>query len=1062
MTPTNGMDVKAQSGCEEGRANRKETEEPLLTIACLSDLHNQGTLLTELNTGIRGTIKTTLSKIAETEKNVDAVLIGGDVSSDQITTKAKLTTVLNEVNGAINLVSPRSLWITGNHDYNAGEGDEKYNSADYYSIMKKGIGELSAENALWETYKGKQYLLAYHYVIEGFDFICVNSAYEDLEGGLQHYNYKYTDETVIWVAQKLEKIGAEKTVFVMGHFPFRDSNSLSSADKGLAEVTDKKLKQVFTQYPNVIYLYGHDHGKDNAYIRTETEQRVTEYDSNGKVINAPESTLSKLDDDKVWRFIPADGDYYLKNVGNGNYLGVAENLTTLTQETKWTVIDNGNGTFQIVNADTGDGNGVYYSTNSNTFSFSDKQNPQTVELFEKIEEAGRIVYKKAFSVENNKEYVIVANQTKALTNTNITLYATNDRMAAIQVNVISGKETNQIVTNLGNANLFTITPVKGKDYYYIQENVLTEGEYRYLGYNSSNLNLTAGKNYSKDDTARQWTIQKGNNGTFLIENNYCAANHDNLSGLHIGTGGRYSMGQLSDINLYEAVVKDGQTVYTQVTDPSEIHSDAKYVIAANYDGVLYALRNEKTGSGTARRWYSDALSVDKGTEVYIEEYTDDTQAGNPDSPSFISAFMGSMRYYNNSIDGWVNESDSKVVQALIIYVYSDRVELHMKNYGTGNGGAQELTPYISYRKVVYNEQEKITCPVCGGYFNGSYICHQTCQICGNTCDGVSYIHGNHDVEPEPQVSYEKQLLTKFDFTKESSVFNGYHASFMGEYKYQFNAAEPDFSGGVLNPSTAPVYYKEKIDASNGLQICFDVKIDSAHAIQSAWFHTLASLIDVSDPNTRIAADGTTVTACSANTFNLKSTADSSSVQLHYQSGNVVQWGGDCETLADGVHHIVWTLTPDKNGVLCSVEIDGKNPKQNSSLLLKGVNLSDQMMLLLGGSIYGDYYFNELYNVEIYHYVPVESGKEEETTKPDANTSETPADPQKQDKEDNTAKTPSTEDKTTEQETQAAEHNATGAGHAPETGDQSPIMLICILLLSAATIAFGTKKKFEHQ
>ena len=45
-----------------------------------------------------------------------------------------------------------------------------------------------------------------------------------------------------------------------------------------------------------------------------------------------------------------------------------------------------------------------------------------------------------------------------------------------------------------------------------------------------------------------------------------------------------------------------------------------------------------------------------------------------------------------------------IVQALMVYVYTDRVELHMKNYnksGTINGITvnKELAPYISYRKV---------------------------------------------------------------------------------------------------------------------------------------------------------------------------------------------------------------------------------------------------------------------------------------------------------------------------------------------------------------------------
>ena len=45
-----------------------------------------------------------------------------------------------------------------------------------------------------------------------------------------------------------------------------------------------------------------------------------------------------------------------------------------------------------------------------------------------------------------------------------------------------------------------------------------------------------------------------------------------------------------------------------------------------------------------------------------------------------------------------------IVQALMVYVYTDRVELHMKNYnryGTINGITvnKELAPYVSYRQV---------------------------------------------------------------------------------------------------------------------------------------------------------------------------------------------------------------------------------------------------------------------------------------------------------------------------------------------------------------------------
>ena len=87
----------------------------------------------------------------------------------------------------------------------------------------------------------------------------------------------------------------------------------------------------------------------------------------------------------------------------------------------------------------------------------------------------------------------------------------------------------------------------------------------------------------------------------------------------------------------------------------------------------------------------------------ITEYK--AEAGSEGIPSFFSAYMGSMRYYYNTIDpGDMPTETPNIVQALMVYVYKDRVELHMKNYnkyGTINGITvnKYLTPYISYRKV---------------------------------------------------------------------------------------------------------------------------------------------------------------------------------------------------------------------------------------------------------------------------------------------------------------------------------------------------------------------------
>lgn len=278
-----------------GHAENADYSKPLLTIACLSDLHNQGPILTGDNAVMRGTIGDTIDQMIYDEENVDAVIVGGDVSSDNQTTEEKLYRILDMVQDKVSELTPNTMWITGNHDYNAGESE--YNSADYYyRYTGPAMGMLTDNNIYIENYKGIDYVCGYHYVINGFDLICLCDSYETLEGGKQHSNYAYSDGTFEWLADTLddieyyrEKDEEGKPIFIIAHFPFRDSNSLSDVSKGMIEDSNKKMKDILRQHSNIFYLYGHDHAKDKAYIRTDTAQRVTEYDEYGNVMNPLEA-----------------------------------------------------------------------------------------------------------------------------------------------------------------------------------------------------------------------------------------------------------------------------------------------------------------------------------------------------------------------------------------------------------------------------------------------------------------------------------------------------------------------------------------------------------------------------------------------------------------------------------------------------------------------------------------------------------------------------------------------------------------------------------------------------
>ena len=204
-------------------------------------------------------------------------------------------------------------------------------------------------------------------------------------------------------------------------------------------------------------------------------------------------------------------------------------------------------------------------------------------------------------------------------------------------------------------------------------------------------------------------------------------------------------------NGYWYLVDDINAATVTGTRVSTLEKGKNYIIVQNYNGY-FALGNAlATGTSSQRvASYSLGNSVDntitidnsnKAAQAYIYTYKDETiteQTGGestgtsvtpePDNASFITLFMGSMRYYNNKIDGGYTSGysgndtvASKVIQALIVYVYEDRIELRMKNYGefgtftstssssSWYGGStsagsvtvnENLTPYTIFRTVV--------------------------------------------------------------------------------------------------------------------------------------------------------------------------------------------------------------------------------------------------------------------------------------------------------------------------------------------------------------------------
>lgn len=223
------------------------------------------------------------------KEHFDAVMVGGDLTFWTSVSKERWELVVDTVLGMLKeKISPNIYIIAGNHDYNAGERDN-YNSADYYNTyMKENNGSLEENgNGYFEhcDYYDEDVLIAFMYEQDGIYFMGLSTSPTMMRGNLQYSNYNYTEGAMDWIENKLKEIGPDKTVLFTSHFPLSDSNNIVKSSKGASEDTTLRLIDIFKNYPNLVHLYGHDHGSAFAFINSETEERVTRYDTDGYKID---------------------------------------------------------------------------------------------------------------------------------------------------------------------------------------------------------------------------------------------------------------------------------------------------------------------------------------------------------------------------------------------------------------------------------------------------------------------------------------------------------------------------------------------------------------------------------------------------------------------------------------------------------------------------------------------------------------------------------------------------------------------------------------------------------
>lgn len=718
---------------------RAQTEEkPLLTIGCLSDVHCMNSMITPASgllsdIRVRSSMTQVLDRMKQ-EDNVDVIVLGGDCQSDKTIDEANAMMTRWRIAEATRGFFPEGkaqnvIWVTGNHDWEVANFDnipKPYLAGDFYRFpMKEDIGILPEGEGFYEmanngTLGQVSLLAAYHYVLNGFDFVVLNCGKNFFKSA---WDYTYSKESAEWVKAKMDEIYADdpnKTVFFCLHIPFQDSNSINSG-KGMVESSDAVgiLKSCFSEHPNLIMLYGHDHGKDNAYIRTHTSQRVTLYDTAGKVISTTDATHIDGDVNTTGGGSSTTSkSFSLYNANTAKYLNIdSYNLSVGTEELSFTASSTAD-VFRFVSST---GHGLHIGSSGRWSRSNDGS--EASDVFVYSTEGKRVT-----AMEGGEEYYLVGLSGGEYYALKAEIYnpgGSGQRLVGTKVSLSSDKSS--ITTVPGATCLWTTKSQKNEPApeetddlkgVYIKSN---SGEY--FGLASDVAVLSEGYPF--------WIKQHS-----AFTNGYTLGNvADNL---WINSGSYGYLSQAAESNngrpffFYEATVTESGVSGTLVNKPE---LGKEYIIVVqnvtpNYPG-FYAMYCS-LASGKNNRFDVIKITADKNTVPPTVNFTTSTTSSNgkidfskavwtlekaqtttdPDpkptgEASFFSSFMGSLRYYYNTFDAGDPADMPTVVQALLVYVYKDRVVLQMKNYnqtGVIKGIEIAETPasYTSLREVTHS------------------------------------------------------------------------------------------------------------------------------------------------------------------------------------------------------------------------------------------------------------------------------------------------------------------------------------------------------------------------
>lgn len=255
-------------------------EDPGYTISGFSDMHVDYGFQSKADP-IRESTREAARRVGE-EENPDLVLQGGDIISDNGNlpwTQENWVNVTSNMKEMLSGISESGqvLNVNGNHDYEVGL--EEWNSGDWIdSFNEEATGEYL--EVLYEGADRDNNLIGYVTIVDGIKVIALSTPYN---GDWKYTSYHYTLEQVEWFEKQLAQVAKDETVIAFTHYPLQERRGGTGPGYGMNNALGQndRIKAAMLPHPNLVHLYGHDHGA--PFVSLDSWEKVTSYKSDGSI-----------------------------------------------------------------------------------------------------------------------------------------------------------------------------------------------------------------------------------------------------------------------------------------------------------------------------------------------------------------------------------------------------------------------------------------------------------------------------------------------------------------------------------------------------------------------------------------------------------------------------------------------------------------------------------------------------------------------------------------------------------------------------------------------------------